>query len=116
MLDSAPRSEPRDAPRSPRHVDVVYKITERCNLACPYCYFFFGGDDSYLRHSSVTKPPTVAQLGRFLAQGARDLRLDQVNLVFHGGEPLLMKKGLFDAMCVALRREVEPHARLSLAL
>ncbi|HEV2739171.1 MAG TPA: hypothetical protein VGU66_11380, partial [Candidatus Elarobacter sp.] len=31
-------------------LSVVLKVAERCNLACPYCYFFFGGDDSYLLH------------------------------------------------------------------
>jgi uncharacterized protein len=99
-------------PRRHRSIDVVAKITERCNLACTYCYFFFGGDESWLRHAAVMKPETIAALGDFLAQGARQLELDDIFLGLHGGEPLLMKKPAFDAMCTRLRRDLPERTLL----
>lgn len=105
-----------DRPRQPRSIDVVVKITERCNLACTYCYFFFGGDETYLRHAAVMKPATIDALAAFLARGAAELELDDVHLGLHGGEPLLMKKHAFDAMCSKLRAAMPPRTRLYLGV
>jgi len=105
-----------NSPRQHRSIDIVAKITERCNLACTYCYFFFGGDETWLRHSAVMKPDTIEALARFLAQGARELELDDIFLGLHGGEPLLMKKPAFDAMCSRLRQGLPDHTRLYLGV
>ncbi|MDO5368911.1 radical SAM protein [Paracoccus sp. (in: a-proteobacteria)] len=102
--------------RRQRSIDIVAKITERCNLACTYCYFFFGGDETWLRHSAVMKPATIEALAGFLARGARELELDDIYLGLHGGEPLLMKKPAFDAMCSRLKAAMPERTRLYLGV
>ena len=80
-------------------IEAVVKITERCNINCTYCYVFNKGDESYKTHDSVMKEDTVRALASFLLQGALDLKASRIQIDFHGGEPLLMKKSRFRAMC-----------------
>lgn len=84
-------------------LNVVFKVSERCNLKCDYCYFFFAGDDSWKRHPAVVGRDVIEQLGRFCAQAAADYGISEITLIFHGGEPLLMRRSRFDEMCTTLR-------------
>lgn len=86
---------------------VILKVAERCNLACTYCYFFFGGDESYKSHSPIIKEGTIDAVSDFLQQGCEELGIKRVQIYFHGGEPLLMKKGLFDYTCLSLKHKLQ---------
>jgi uncharacterized protein len=87
-----------------QHLNIVFKISERCNLKCDYCYFFFGGDESWKSHPPVVPEPVIENLGAFAARAARDYGFETIVLIFHGGEPLLMSRSRFARMCEALRR------------
>src|SRR5687768_10917228 len=100
VLDPYERLSMRDQ----RSIGVVFKVAERCNLACSYCYFFFGGDDSYARHPAVVAPRTVEEIAVFLEQAIDELDIGFVEVALHGGEPLLMKKPAFEEMCARLAR------------
>ncbi len=86
-----------------QYLNIVFKISERCNLKCDYCYFFFGGDDSWKSHPPVVPERVVDNLGGFAARAARDYGLKTVTVIFHGGEPLLMSRPRFARMCETLR-------------
>lgn len=62
-------------------ITVIAKVTSSCNLRCPYCY---------TRHT-VEKPLEIMQLKTFekIIQSIA-LEYDELNLIFHGGEPLLV--------------------------
>jgi uncharacterized protein len=98
-----------------QHLNIVFKISERCNLKCDYCYFFFGGDETWRKHPPLVSRHVVEDLGSFAARAARDHKLDSINLIFHGGEPLLMSKPRFAEMCETLR-SYENGFRFSFAL
>lgn len=85
------------------NLNIVFKISERCNLKCDYCYFFFGGDESWKLHPPVVPRQVIEDLGAFAARAARDQGLEAITLVFHGGEPLLMSRPKFADMCETLR-------------
>jgi uncharacterized protein len=85
-------------------LNIVFKISERCNLKCDYCYFFFGGDESWRLHPPVVPQQVIEDLGAFAARAARDQGLESITLIFHGGEPLLMKRQRFAEMCDTFRR------------
>jgi uncharacterized protein len=91
-------------------LQVILKVAERCNLACSYCYYFFGDDQSYKERPGVMRIETVHSVAEFLKKGATELKLAVVQIVFHGGEPLLLKKGAFDEMCTVLRGAFEGHS------
>jgi uncharacterized protein len=97
------------------HLNIVFKISERCNLKCDYCYFFFGGDDTWKKHPPLVSRKVVEDLGAFSARAARDHGLKVIDIVFHGGEPLLMSKPRFSEMCDTLRG-YENGFRFSFAL
>ncbi len=71
-------------------LQVVLKISERCNLACSYCYYFKGVDDS-----AYAKPPLmrmgvfnkiIKDLNQMLDDGTV---IGTLEIILHGGEPLL---------------------------
>ncbi len=78
---------------------IVLKITERCNLDCSYCYYFNGIDQSFKSMPARITKEVIIELGEFLKQGIIDLKLTNIKIGFHGGEPMLLKKNLFDWIC-----------------
>jgi uncharacterized protein len=75
------------------------KISERCNLACSYCYFFFGGDLNFQKHSPLITEESIDNIVNFLATGAIENAISNIEIILHGGEPLLVKKSVFNKMC-----------------
>jgi uncharacterized protein len=88
---------------STQDLNIVFKISERCNLKCDYCYFFFGGDETWKSHPPLVKQHVIEYLGAFSARAARDHELQLITLIFHGGEPLMMPRPRFAKMCETLR-------------
>lgn len=85
------------------NLQVILKTVERCNINCSYCYYFHGGDNSF-----ESRPPTIPDeiadsVGNFLVKGALDLGVRNVQVVFHGGEPLMQSKRRFDRLCTNIR-------------
>ncbi|WP_433825489.1 FxsB family cyclophane-forming radical SAM/SPASM peptide maturase [Actinoplanes sp. CA-015351] len=102
------------APRPLR--DFVLKIHQRCNLACDYCYVYTMGDDSW-RHRPPMMPPDV---WRSAAARIRDHvlthGLDEVRVILHGGEPLLVGRDHIQALTEDLRGIVPDTCRVRLAV
>ncbi|WP_158269098.1 radical SAM protein [Kordia periserrulae] len=74
---------------------LVLKVASRCNLNCTYCYMYNVGDNTYLKQPKFMSYKTVdAILDKIIIHHKRK-KLKQFNFVFHGGEPLLMKKEFF---------------------
>ena len=102
--------------RELQSLEVVLKITERCNLNCDYCYFFNAGDDSYKGHSAFISNDTVALLVQRLRQFSRKYKLQRIAIHLHGGEPLLMPKAQFDGICEEIRSNLAPVVDLSMTI
>ncbi|WP_162928747.1 cyclophane-forming radical SAM/SPASM peptide maturase XyeB [Yersinia rochesterensis] len=85
-----------------RHLEIILKISERCNINCDYCYVFNKGnsaaDDSPARLSNKN----IHHLVCFLQRACQEYKIGTVQIDFHGGEPLLMKKENFTDMCIQL--------------
>lgn len=97
-------------------LQVILKTIERCNLACPYCYYFFHGDESYKARPPSIKHDVIEDVAKFLAVGISELSLESLTIVFHGGEPLMQKKSAFDKMCQHLRDELGDLVKLRLSV
>lgn len=82
-----------------RRLEVILKVAERCNINCTYCYFFNGADQSYQLHPKSISDATCVETMEFLARSARDLHLRQIQIDFHGGEPLLLGPERFARLC-----------------
>ena len=99
-----------------RTLDVVLKVTERCNLDCDYCYFFNAGDDSYKDHAAFISHDTVALLVRRLVQFCEERGLERLSIHLHGGEPLLMPKVRLDRICHEIQSNLAPVVDLSITI
>lgn len=123
MASSAAISiDPQDGPqRQPerlpmRELEVILKVAERCNLVCSYCYYFFSADQSYALRPARASRDVIDGIAKFLADGAAALQLPSVKIVFHGGEPLLLRKADFVYACEAFRSSLSPVTKLRLAV
>ncbi|MBL8512263.1 MAG: radical SAM protein [Betaproteobacteria bacterium] len=97
-------------------VEVVLKLTERCNINCTYCYMFNMGNDDYLAHPIYIDSAVIEKVAAFLAKGVQELSAKRIRIDFHGGEPLMLKPARFDWLCEKLRREIEPFAAIEFAM
>ncbi|MFY1672767.1 FxsB family cyclophane-forming radical SAM/SPASM peptide maturase [Plantactinospora sp. WMMB334] len=67
----------------------ILKINSRCNLACDYCYVYGMADQSWRDQPVRMAAAVVGAASRRIAEHARRHRLSAVQVVLHGGEPLL---------------------------
>lgn len=103
-------------PDSIESLQVVYKVAERCNINCTYCYYFNMGEASALTRPALASIEVTDALARWIAQGCEELRIPHANVTFHGGEPTLIGLQAFDAACKRLRQIIEPVAAVSLSI
>lgn len=100
----------------PNFLSIILKVTERCNLACPYCYFFFSGDESYQQHPPLIAGETVADVIAFVRRAVLETGVRQVRIGLHGGEPLLLKVEKFAELCQQFRSALDPICDLMLVV
>jgi uncharacterized protein len=93
----------------------VIKLHSRCNLACRYCYMYEMADQSWRGRPAVMAPATVAQVACRIGEHARTHALSTVDVVLHGGEPLLAGPAAIDDLATALRAAAgDAEVRLSI--
>jgi uncharacterized protein len=68
----------------------VFKVAERCNLNCSYCYMYNKGDSSFRSRPRFMSLETAAVALRRIADHAHRHELDGISVALHGGEPLLV--------------------------
>lgn len=81
-----------------KHVNIIVKVTNACNLRCKYCY---NQDTEYTQDVL-----SLERLEKFLT--LLTMRFDSIEVIWHGGEPLLAGR---DYMTRAM--EIEEHLRLT---
>ena len=103
-------------PHSIERLQVVYKIAERCNLNCSYCYYFNMGDDTAFQRPAHASISATTNLARWLAHGCAELDIPQLLLSFHGGEPMLLPALEFARTCDTFLRTVAPAVDLRFSI
>ena len=86
-------------PHSIERIQLVYKLVERCNLNCSYCYYYNMGDETALHRPALASLECTTQLAQWLAAGCEALCIPKVLISFHGGEPMLMHATEFAKAC-----------------
>lgn len=97
-------------------INVILKITERCNIDCTYCYFFYSNDKSYLNHPPYLTETAAQNIANWLRQGVIDLGIEHVTIGLHGGEPLMIKPDIFSNFCAKFVDSISPYATLKFNL
>jgi len=68
----------------------VLKLHSRCDLACDHCYVYESADQSWRGRPLAIPDEVISQTALRIAEHAKSHRLDTVQVVLHGGEPLLV--------------------------
>ncbi|SFQ99775.1 uncharacterized protein SAMN04488564_101925 [Lentzea waywayandensis] len=68
---------------------VILKMHARCDLACDHCYVYTMRDQRWRQRDRTMSPEVVRQVALRIEEHVRAHGLDEVEVVFHGGEPLL---------------------------
>ena len=96
--------------------NFVVKVHSRCNLACDYCYLYEMGDESWRTASKAMSGAVVDRTAARIGEHARVHDLDRVQVIVHGGEPLLAGAALITRLARAVRRSVPETTRVSLGV
>ncbi|GAA0847871.1 hypothetical protein GCM10009525_68840 [Streptosporangium amethystogenes subsp. fukuiense] len=67
----------------------ILKIHSRCDLACKYCYMYEMADSSWLTRPKQMSREIVAATAARIAEHAHRHGLRDIEIILHGGEPLL---------------------------
>jgi uncharacterized protein len=67
----------------------VLKVNSRCDLACDHCYVYESADQSWHGRPIAVSPEVVSRTAQRIAEHVKTHELDSVEVVLHGGEPLL---------------------------
>jgi uncharacterized protein len=95
---------------------VVLKLTERCDLACDYCYMFALADQGWQARPARMSREILDRAIARIADHAHRHDLHHLQVILHGGEPLLAGAETIAAVATGLRRalapDVEPELRI----
>lgn len=97
-------------------LEVIVKITERCNIDCSYCYMFNKGNDDFEFNPPYIGAETISQTLAFLERGIADLGVKRLAIILHGGEPLMLKKERFVELCDAIESRLKPLVKLTMGI
>jgi uncharacterized protein len=67
----------------------VLKVHSRCDLACDHCYVYYAADQSWRDRPVAMSDETIAWAAQRIAEHVKTHQLSGVQVVLHGGEPLL---------------------------
>jgi uncharacterized protein len=94
----------------------VVKVHSRCNLACDHCYVYESVDQSWRDQPRAMSPGTAKTVAETIAGYAARHRLPDVEVVLHGGEPLLIGLEPMREMIAGLKAAIRPVTELRLTL
>lgn len=110
-LTDAPASLSRQA-QEPPFTDFIVKVHSRCDLACDYCYMYPPGDHSWRARPGAMPPAVIARLAERIAEHV-DGRASRINVLLHGGEPLLAGPAVLRSVVESVRAAVSAEVAAS---
>ncbi|MFI6392484.1 FxsB family cyclophane-forming radical SAM/SPASM peptide maturase [Nonomuraea sp. NPDC050540] len=91
----------------------VLKIHSRCNLACDYCYIYEMADQGWRSQPRRMAQSTMDSVATRIAEHARTNHLPRVEVILHGGEPLLAGADHIRYAVNAVRSAVDPDVSVN---
>jgi uncharacterized protein len=94
----------------------VLKVHSRCNLACDHCYVYEAADQSWRDKPRAMSAQTLKVASESLARYAERHELAAVQIVLHGGEPLLLGRERMRQVIDELKAVLLPVTQLELVV
>jgi uncharacterized protein len=84
----------------------ILKVHSRCNLSCSYCYVYEMADQAWRDLPRRMSPIVVSGAVQRIAEHAASHDLASVEIILHGGEPLLAGADWLTGLIGSLRAQV----------
>ena len=101
-------SSPR-VPESAFFRTFLLKVAARCNIDCTYCYEYRLADQSWRTKPALMSQDVLARATDRIVDHVVSHGVPSINIVFHGGEPLLAGPTFFHDAVVQLRDRVSAY-------
>jgi uncharacterized protein len=92
--------------------EFVVKVHSRCDLACDYCYMYEMADQSWRDRPRRMSMETAGHTASRIGEHVRRHQIPAVELIAHGGEPLLAGRELIGELVRETRAAVGPGVRV----
>ena len=92
----------------------ILKVHSRCNLSCSYCYVYEMADQGWQGLPKQMTLATVDKAVSRIAEHARQHDLPSVEVILHGGEPLLARAQWISQLVGSLRARVPTQVDVSM--
>jgi uncharacterized protein len=96
--------------------EFVVKVHSRCDLACDYCYMYELADQSWREQPRRMSEEIAKQTAFRIGEHARLHGMPVVDLILHGGEPLLAGHHLISLLVTATRQHAGPDVVVNVKL
>lgn len=94
----------------------LFKVFTRCNLNCDYCYVYELADQSWRDKPGIMSPEVIAAASARIAEHAKRHGLDEVRIILHGGEPLLVGAHFLEHLTTVIRESLPPTTRVGFGM
>jgi uncharacterized protein len=91
----------------------ILKVHSRCNLSCSYCYVYEMADQAWQGMPKRMSQAVVTKTVERIAQHTGEHALDSVDVIMHGGEPLLAGHDWLASLVGSLRARVPAQVNVS---
>ncbi|MFA1548526.1 FxsB family cyclophane-forming radical SAM/SPASM peptide maturase [Actinomadura chokoriensis] len=96
--------------------DFILKVHSRCNLSCDYCYMYEMADQGWRRQPRRMSRQVLEWAAQRIGEHARTNLLSEVQVVLHGGEPLLAGAEHLRHAIEAILAACEPDVRVGFSV
>ena len=94
----------------------IVKTNSRCNLACDYCYVYEMADQSWQTKPAMISPEVVRQTAARIGEHAASHSLPSVQVILHGGEPLLAGADYLAFIATQFREHIQTSTKVRISL
>jgi uncharacterized protein len=91
----------------------ILKVHSRCNLSCSYCYVYEMADQAWRGLPKRMSLPVVGKAVERIAEHAERHGLTSVDVILHGGEPLLAGAEWLAGLVGSLRARVSAQVNVA---
>lgn len=92
----------------------LLKVASRCNLDCDYCYIYRSPDQSWKARPHFMALDVARIAAQRISEHVIKHRIAEIDVVFHGGEPLLAGASRLDELAKLVRETVPARVNIGL--
>jgi uncharacterized protein len=92
----------------------ILKVHSRCNLSCSYCYVYEMADQSWRHQPNRMADDIADKVVERIGEHARQYDLPSVEIILHGGEPLLAGTEWLAKLTGALHAQVPTQVNIGI--